>query len=73
MRKRSTEDIQFLNELLIQAKEQLAITQRSLKRIERDFSRNPHDEFAEETIQEIYDSLQSLNQYLSISESEEQE
>lgn len=73
MRKRATEDVEFLSDLLVRAKEQLVVTQRIIKKIERDFSRNPHDEFAEENIREIYDSLQSLNQCFSIPENEDRE
>lgn len=68
--KRSAEDIEFLSEVLSRTKEQLSLTQKILKKIERDFSRNPHDEFVEDSLQEIHDSLQSLNQCLSFEEEE---
>lgn len=68
---RTQEDIDFLKELFVLTKEQISLSQKILKQIERSFSRNPDDEFVEENLREMYDSLQSMNQCLSFSDDDD--
>jgi hypothetical protein len=68
---KSQEDLVFIKDLFEQTKEQLSLLTKIIKQLEMTFRRNPNDDLVEVDLQEIHDSLQSLNQCLCFSSSEQ--
>jgi hypothetical protein len=60
-----SEHCEFINHLFIQTKKEIVKINTALQQMEKKFAKNPKDEFVLEDLQEIFETLQGLNCFLT--------